>query len=148
MHSKFWWSQVDVCFFFRKNRHCFQFLISRDQDLHATSTCFRASCAPDPGAHDVPPGHFSRAAAVKYFFTINGSPPDYLREMLVLANEMFNSPPVFEWVLLLSFHMAARSAEANMPHDARVRHTAARSAEDNVPPDARGGGGKSSSSRD
>jgi hypothetical protein len=94
-----------------------------------------ASCAPDPGAHDVPPGHFSRAAAVKYFFTINGSPPDYLREMLVLANEMFNSPPVFEWVLLLSFHMAARSAEANMPHDARVRHTAARSAEDNVPPD-------------
>jgi hypothetical protein len=24
---------------------------------------------------------------------------DYLREMLVLANEMFNSPPVFAWVL-------------------------------------------------
>jgi hypothetical protein len=56
--------------------------------------------------------------------------------MLVLANEMFNSPPVF----LFSLHKAARSAEANMPHDARVRHTAARSAEDNVPPDARGGG--------
>jgi hypothetical protein len=28
------------------------------------------------------------------FLTINGSPTDYLREMLVLANEMFNSPPV------------------------------------------------------
>jgi hypothetical protein len=54
MHSKFWWSQVDVCFFFRKNRHCFQFLISRDQEstrICTTSTCFRASCAPDPGAH-------------------------------------------------------------------------------------------------
>jgi hypothetical protein len=28
------------------------------------------------------------------FLSINGSPTDYLREILVLANEMFNSPPV------------------------------------------------------
>ena len=37
----------------------------------------------------------SPAAAVNKFLTVNGSPTDYLREMLVLANEMFNSPPVF-----------------------------------------------------
>ena len=53
---------------------------------------FSASCAPAPGAHDVPPAHFPRAAAVNYFLIINGSPPDHLRYMLVLANEMFNSP--------------------------------------------------------
>ena len=31
--------------------------------------------------------------------TINRLPTEYLREMLVLANEMFDSPPVFAWVL-------------------------------------------------
>jgi len=41
----------------------------------------------------------SPAAAVNKFLTVNGSPTDYLREMLVLANELFNSPPVFAWFL-------------------------------------------------
>jgi hypothetical protein len=31
--------------------------------------------------------------------TTNWSPTDYLTEILVLANEMFNSPSVFAWVL-------------------------------------------------
>jgi len=38
-------------FFLEEKQTCSQFLISWDQDLHATSKCFRSSCAPDPGAH-------------------------------------------------------------------------------------------------
>ena len=68
------------------------FFCWRDRDLRSTTANFSASCAPAPGAHDVPPAHFPRAAAVNYFLIINGSPPDHLRYMLVLANEMFNSP--------------------------------------------------------
>ena len=47
----------------------------------------------------IPRSIFSPASAVYYFQTINGSPTDYLIQMLVLANKMFNSPPVFAWVL-------------------------------------------------
>ena len=46
-----------------------------------------------------PPSIFSPASAVNYFQTVNGSPTDYLIQMLVFANKRFNSPPVFAWVL-------------------------------------------------
>ena len=38
----------------------------------------------------IPRSIFSPAAAVYYFQTINGSPTDYLIQMLVLANKMVN----------------------------------------------------------
>ncbi len=43
--------------------------------------------------------------------TIHGSPTDYLREMLVLANEMFNSPFVFAWVLPVLVRLQPRQGE-------------------------------------